>query len=160
VDLPIAFRGDASYLVTGGVAGFGLATARWLVENGARHVVLASRTGTADPEALAEMRAHGATVRTVAADVTQRAEVDRLIAAVASSGAPLRGVFHAAMVLDDDFIPRLDDARMQRVMAPKLLGAWNLHAATHRLPLDHFVLYSSIAAVVGSNGQANYVAAN
>ncbi len=159
-DRPAAFRADGTYLVTGGLGGFGLATARWLVENGARHVVLASRSGVAAPGALDEMRARGATVTPVAADVTRRGDVDAVLAAIAASGVALRGIFHAAMVLDDDFIAKLDDERMRRVMAPKLLGAWNLHAASRGLPLDHFVLYSSIASVVGSNGQANYVAGN
>jgi len=125
--------------------------------------VLVSRRGEADPAAeaaRAALAAHGATVRVLACDVAEAADVERLVARVAEGGRALRGVFHCAGLLDDGVITQLDWGRMRRVLAPKVGGAWHLHAATRDLPLDHFVLFSSILGLTGSAGQANYAAAN
>src|SRR5262249_53329512 len=79
---------------------------------------------------------------------------------IAGSMPPLRGVFHAAMVLDDCMIDALNRQRLERVLRPKVSGAWNLHRRTLGLPLEHFVLFSSMSSVIGTRGQANYCAAN
>jgi acyl transferase domain-containing protein/NAD(P)-dependent dehydrogenase (short-subunit alcohol dehydrogenase family)/acyl carrier protein len=163
VPAPVKLRTDATYLVTGGLGGFGLATARWLVEQGVTSLALLSRRGATTAEAsagIAAMQAQGAQIRAFAADVTRPADIARVMADIAATMPPLRGVIHAAMVLDDAPIINLDPERMRHVLAPKLLGAWNLHQATRDIPLDHFILYSSGTTVVGNPGQANYVAAN
>ena len=156
-------RADATYLLTGGLGGFGLVVADWLVKGGARHLVLVGRSGAATPEAMAvvaQLEARGAEVRVVKADVTSEVEIDQLIADVGRTMPPLRGIMHMAMVLDDSFIAQLDLDRMHRVLAPKVQGAWNLHRATLGAELDWFAMFSSAAAVFGNPGQSNYSAAN
>ncbi|WP_028933378.1 type I polyketide synthase [Pseudonocardia spinosispora] len=153
---------DATYLVTGGLGGLGLGLAEWLADRGAGHLVLLGRRA-ASPEALArldELRARGVEVVVAAADVTKRAELASVLAHVDEHMPPLRGVLHAAMVLDDRTVLELDAARYSRVLAPKVQGAWNLHELTLGRKLDFFVLYSSAAVLLGSPGQANYAAAN
>ena len=159
--LPL-FRADATYLITGGRGGVGLALARWAVERGARRLVLMSRSATAadgDP-AIVAMRQHGAEVLLANGDVTKPADVERTIAAADTPAAPLKGVFHAAMVMDDCGFPELDERRLATVLAPKLEGGWNLHLATRGRTLDHFVLFSSITSVYGNARQGSYAAAN
>jgi len=160
---PIAFRASASYLITGGLGGFGLALAKWLVDSGVRHLALCGITGTISLEAkraVSKLRRLGAKVLIVKADVSIPSDVARILATIKAKMPPLRGVFHAAMVLDDCLLSQLTEDRLTRVLAPKAIGAWNLHAALAKVPLDHFVLFSSISSVIGSLGQANYAAAN
>ena len=154
---------DGTWLVTGGLGGFGLATAKWLVTRGVRSLALMSRRGASTEEAqtgIAFLQAAGATVRAFAADVSQEADVARVLAEVRSTMAPLKGVLHAAMVLDDGPVHTLDKARLQRVLAPKLHGAWHLHRLTQTDPLESFVVFSSATIMFGNPGQGNYVAAN
>jgi acyl transferase domain-containing protein/NADPH:quinone reductase-like Zn-dependent oxidoreductase/acyl carrier protein len=154
---------DASYLVTGGLGGFGLKSARWLAQSGAGHLVLLGRRGLETPgvqEAVAEIEALGASVHIRACDVTDRDSLAGIIAEIRRDLPPLRGVLHAAMVLDDGLIRNLDGERFRAALAPKILGAWNLHLLTLELPLDFFILYSSATTFIGNPGQANYVAAN
>jgi myxalamid-type polyketide synthase MxaE and MxaD len=156
----VRVREDASYLITGGLGGLGLSVARWLAGRGARHLVLVSRGGARTPEqkqALAALEARGVDVAVVQADVADAAQLARALDE-ASRRAPLRGVIHAAGVLDDGFVAQQTLERYQHVMAPKAAGAWNLH--TQARDLDFFVLYSSAASLVGSPGQSNYGAAN
>jgi len=160
---PLRLRADASYLVTGGLGGFGLEVARFLAGAGAGHLVLVGRSGAASEAAravVAELEAAGTRVTVARADVTRPEEVRAVVEAIAASGLPLAGVVHGAMVLDDGFLTQLDAERFARALAPKLVGAWNLHRATLDLALDHFVMFSSVAAMLGSKGQANYVAGN
>jgi acyl transferase domain-containing protein/acyl carrier protein len=161
-DRPLC-RAEGAYLITGGLGGFGLATARWLVEQGARHLVLLGRSGAASADAqraVEELGRMGAKVLVARADVSRPQDVSDVLDRVAVSMPPLRGVVHAAMVLDDAALLNLDPAQLERVLAPKAHGAWNLHLQTQHLPLDFFVCYSSIAVVFGNPGQANYSAAN
>jgi NAD(P)-dependent dehydrogenase (short-subunit alcohol dehydrogenase family)/acyl carrier protein len=161
---PIAVRADATYLVSGGLSGFGLRTARWLVTRGARHLALLGRRGAAaTPEAaaqLAQFLADGVSVVAPACDVADFAQLSDALALVAASMPPLAGVVHAAMVIEDALIADMDRAQLHRVLAPKMLGALHLHEATRSLPLDFFVLYSSATTLFGNPGQAAYVAAN
>jgi NADPH:quinone reductase-like Zn-dependent oxidoreductase/acyl carrier protein len=154
-------RGDRSYLVTGGLGALGLHAARELVSAGARHLVLAGRSapGAAAAEAIGDLRASGARVEVLAADVSTRADAVRLVEA-ATRLAPIGGVIHAAGVVRDASLLQQDEARLLEVMAAKVAGAWHLHDLTLGQPLDLFVLFSSAAAVLGSAGQANYTAAN
>jgi len=163
VEIGPRIHADGAYLVTGGLAGFGLEVARWLAGRGAGCLVLMSRSGAATPEsraAVAKLRRQGSKVLVVKGDVTRPADCERAVAAAVAAGYPLRGLVHAAVVLDDAFITQLTRERLDRALAPKMLGAWNLHRATLRQPLDFFVGFSSVATLLGSTGQANYVAGN
>ena len=159
---PVAIRGDATYLVTGGLGSLGLLVARWMVERGARHLMLVGRraAGEAAAEAIREMETAGARVVVAAADVSRETDVERLLATIALEMPPLRGVVHAAGVLDDGVTVQQSWERFERVLAPKAWGAWNLHRATRGIALDFFVLFSSAASLIGSPGQGNYTAAN
>ena len=154
---------DSTWLITGGLTGFGLASARWLAQRGAGHVILVGRRGTQTPgvtQAVAALKALGAQVTVLACDITDRAAVKQLFANIRQDSSPLTGILHAAMVLDDALIANLDAKRMRQVLAPKMLGAWHLHSLSQDIPLEHFVLYSSVTTSIGNPGQANYVAAN
>ncbi|MFJ4353865.1 SDR family NAD(P)-dependent oxidoreductase [Pseudomonas sp. NPDC089428] len=154
---------DASYLVTGGLGGFGLRTAQWLIDKGARHLVLLGRRGPASTEAqpqLALWQAQGIDVQAVACDITDRAQLQGVVERIATSPWPLRGLVHAATVIDDSLIRNLDGEQLQRVLEPKAKGAQYLHELTQGLALDFFVMFSSATTLFGNPGQANYVAAN
>ena len=155
-------REDGSYLLTGGNNGLGLLTARWLVECGARHVMLLSRSEPGDEarEAIAEMESHGAQVQTAAVDVSDAAALEEAINRLERAGAPLAGVFHAAGLLRDAVILNQDWDQFQPVFDAKVLGAWNLHRIVGHRPLDYFVMYSSTSAILGAAGQANHAASN
>jgi NAD(P)-dependent dehydrogenase (short-subunit alcohol dehydrogenase family)/acyl carrier protein len=160
---PVTFREDGTYLLTGGLGGLGLVLAEWMVERGARNLVLAGRSGAtsaAAKEVLAAMQARGASVVVAKADVGSEVDVARVIGDVSAAMPPLRGIMHLAAVLDDGILLQLNQERFQTVLGPKADGAWNLHTATLDAPLDFFVMFSSVAAVLASPGQGNYVAAN
>ncbi|MGU9978868.1 SDR family NAD(P)-dependent oxidoreductase [Phreatobacter sp. HK31-P] len=160
---PVALTDQGIYLISGGLSGFGLSTARWLASNGARHLVLVGRRGAATPEAqdaLADLRAAGVHVETVAADVSDAGQVEALVRRFGSEWPRLHGIVHAAMVLRDGPILGMTSEHIQAVLRPKVDGAWNLHRFTLDQPLDFFVCYSSLSALVGNRDQANYAAAN
>lgn len=153
-------RPDASYLITGGLSGLGLRTAEWLSDQGAKWLVLAGRGGAkteAAEESIARLTACGVRVEVVACDVSDSAAVNRL---VRGNRPPLRGIIHSAMVLHDEPLAKVARASLEKVLTPKVAGAWNLHLATKDVPLDWFVMYSSVATLFGSAAQASYVAAN
>ncbi len=159
----LALPADATYLVTGGASGFGLALAGWLAGRGARHLALVSRGGPKSDEdraALRELEKGGVQVRLYQADVGAFADVARVVADLGRTMPPLRGIIHSAAVLDDATLANMDAARYGRVFAPKAVGAWNIHLAVGERPLDFFLMLSSISAVFGLPGQANYSAAN
>jgi acyl transferase domain-containing protein/NADPH:quinone reductase-like Zn-dependent oxidoreductase/NAD(P)-dependent dehydrogenase (short-subunit alcohol dehydrogenase family)/acyl carrier protein len=154
---------EATYLVTGGLSGFGLRTAEWLADRGARHLVLLSRRGAGSDEAqtaLTRLERRGIDVRALACDVTDRSALNLLLQDIAKGKAPLRGIVHAAMVIEDGLIRDMTPAQIRRVLAPKVLGAQHLHELTRGTALDFFVLYSSATTLFGNPGQGNYVAAN
>jgi acyl transferase domain-containing protein/NADPH:quinone reductase-like Zn-dependent oxidoreductase/NAD(P)-dependent dehydrogenase (short-subunit alcohol dehydrogenase family)/acyl carrier protein len=154
---------DRTHLVTGGFAGFGLATAHWLVNRGARNLVLLSRSGPASDEAreaLQQFGQLGVKVLAEKCDVTDEAALQRILDRMKAEMPPLCGVMHAAMVLDDGLLSNLDRERFVKVLQPKVAGANNLHGLTQGMPLDYFVLFSSVTTIFGNPGQANYVAAN
>lgn len=160
---PLRVDQNGTYLVTGGLSGFGLATARWLVSKGARHLALLGRRGADTPgatSALHSLSARGAQVQILQADVADNQQLQSVLKDIEKTAPPLRGVVHAAMVLDDGLLRNLDRPSLRAVLAPKVLGAWNLHHLTQHLQLDLFVLYSSATTFLGNPGQANYVAAN
>ena len=158
----VRVRGDGSYLVTGGLGGLGLSVAEWLARRGAGHIVLVGRSGAttdAQRKAVAAIEAQGASVVIAAADVAQRAALDAVLTALPQD-RPLRGVFHAAGLLDDGLLEDQTPARLRKAMAPKVHGAWNLHTLTCHATLDLFVLYASVNGIIGSPAQGNYAAAN
>ncbi len=158
----LSLEEDGTYLVTGGLTGFGLASAKWLVEKGARNLVLIGRRGASTAEAragIAEMEATGAKVVVAKADVSKAADLGRVLKDAGEKLPPLKGILHAAMVLDDVALMNARPEQFRRVFEPKILGAWNLHRLTQHMPLDFFVLYSSGTTIVGNPGQGNYVAA-
>ncbi|WP_302138317.1 type I polyketide synthase [Halomonas alkalicola] len=167
-DAPLAYAeltlpAEASYLVTGGLGGFGLKSARWLASRGARHLILVGRSGAASEEAqagVAALRGQGVQVTAAACDITDRAALARLLDACRETHPPLRGVIHAATVIDDGLVRNLDAERIRAVLAPKIDGARHLDALTRDAELDFFVLYSSATTLFGNPGQASYVAAN
>ena len=153
----------ATYLVTGGLSGFGLKTAEWLTGKGARHLVLVSRRGPVLPEAqaaIATLRALGVEVHAVSCDVTDKNALSALLSEIRATMPPLRGLFHAAMVIEDGLIRNMSREQIHAVLAPKILGAQYLHQLTRGLDLDFFVLFSSATTLFGNPGQGNYVAAN
>jgi myxalamid-type polyketide synthase MxaE and MxaD len=157
-----AIRPDGAYLVTGGYGGIGLQVARWLVAGGARQLVLLGRSGPrADAEpALQALRDAGAAVAVHKVDVADAARMAEVLAEVRKTMPVLRGVFHAAGVLDDGMVLRLGRDNFASAMAPKVAGTLVLGELTKDDPLDCFVLFSSAAALLGSPGQSNYAAAN
>ena len=160
---PPAFDPEGTVLVTGGLSGIGAITARHLAErHGVKHLLLTSRRGPEAPgaaELLAELAELGAEASAVACDVSDRDQLEGLLAQVAPEH-PLTAVFHSAGLIEDGVVESLDPARLDAVLAPKADAAWHLHELTADLDLAAFVLYSSAAASFGSPGQANYAAAN
>ena len=155
-------RPDATYLISGGLGGVGLSVADWLVEQGARSLVLIGRNAPATEAktVLDALRSRGITVEVMQADVSCAPDVKRVTDFVSANLPPLRGVIHAAMVLDDISLADLSRESLDRVMLPKILGAWNLHSYTSAQTLDFFVSFSSITSLMGNPQQGNYAAAN
>ena len=154
---------SATYLVTGGLGGFGLKTAQWLVSKGARNLVLISRSGPVSSEAMlsvAELKASGVRVHAAACDVTNEKALTALFALISTEMPPLRGIVHAAVVIEDGLVRNTNAEQIRNVLAPKVLGAQYLHRMTRHMKMEFFVLFSSATTLFGNPGQANYVAAN
>ena len=157
-----SLRRDATYLITGGLGGLGLETARWMVREGAGQVVVMGRHPP-DPktaEVLNQLIRSGARIAIEECDVSDERALTACLNRISSSMLPLRGVVHAAGVLDDGILEQQTWSRFAGVMAPKVFGAWNLHRLTLSSELDFFVLFSAAATLIGSPGQGNYTAAN
>src|SRR5690349_5185191 len=144
------FRGDATYVISGGTGAIGRELATWMVGQGARHLLLLTRRPV-------EIHIAGATVRTEVVDLGSTSAVRRVL----ESAAPaIKGVFHLAAELHDATAATMTRAQLDAAFGAKLHGAQALDAATRVLPLDHFVLFGSLAGRLGAAGQANYAAAN
>ncbi|WP_328958718.1 type I polyketide synthase [Kitasatospora purpeofusca] len=152
------FRGDGTYLITGGLGALGLSLAEFMAGRGAGRLALVGRSapGAEAVARIGALRARGVLVETFAADVADAAAVRR----VREQLPPLRGVVHAAGLLDDATVLNLTAEQLDRVLAPKVDGAVHLDAATEGDPLDFFLLFSSAAALFGNAGQAAYAAGN
>ncbi|MBF0318966.1 MAG: SDR family NAD(P)-dependent oxidoreductase, partial [Nitrospirae bacterium] len=153
---------DATYVVTGGLGALGLELCSWLVEMGARHIALAGRreAGLEAREKISRLQGQGVSVMAVSADASVLEDVERLFSAIGGAMPPVRGVFHAAGVLEDSVILNQDAERFRRVMGPKVCGTWNLYNIIKNTDIDFLVLFSSASSVLGSAGQANYAGAN
>ncbi len=160
--VPLEFDGDGYHVIVGGLGGFGGEITRWLADHGARRIVVTSRSGATDEKHADLVRTladDGIEVRAVRCDVTDRIELSAMLEDLRSQ-APVKGVIHAAMVLDDGLMTSLDRDRFERVLAPKVAGAAYLDELTRQDGLDYFLLFSSLTTMIGNPGQANYVAAN
>lgn len=158
-----AVSATRTHLITGGLGGFGLETARFLVEKGARHILLVGRSGASSKTAedtVSELVAQGVNIRVVALDISDKAAVQSLFSLLGREMPPLAGIIHAAMVLEDAAIVNLDAEKLDRVLRPKVAGAELLDQSTASMALDYFVLFSSVSAMIGNPGQGAYVAAN
>jgi malonyl CoA-acyl carrier protein transacylase len=153
---------DCSYLITGGLGALGLKVAHWLVAQGAKHLILTSRRGASEEiqATVNQLEQAGVQVLVIKADVSRPEEVERILETIKNSMPALRGIIHAAGVLDDGVLLQQTWARFRQVMAPKVAGTWNLHLLTQEIPLDFFVCFSSMASLLGSPAQGNYVVAN
>ncbi|TVP42186.1 MAG: SDR family NAD(P)-dependent oxidoreductase [Gemmatimonadales bacterium] len=155
-------RPDGTYLVVGGLGGLGLLAAGRLVERGARNLVLMGRSapGAEAAEHVRTLEEKGVRVVAVQGDVSDPEDVRAVMERIRTSTLPLRGVVHAAGVLDDRTLLLQERGSLERVLAPKVDGAWNLHLATRDEPLDFFVLYASTAGLLARPGQGVHAAAN
>jgi phthiocerol/phenolphthiocerol synthesis type-I polyketide synthase C len=155
-------RAGATYLITGGLGALGLSLAEYLADTGAGAVALLGRSAPTPAAAarVAALRERGVEVGVWRADVADESRMSQVLAELRASMPPLHGVFHAAGVLDDATVPQIDAAQVRRVLGPKVEGALVLDRLTAGDPLDLFVLFSSVAAYVGTTGQAVYAAAN
>ncbi|WP_169559747.1 type I polyketide synthase [Sneathiella chinensis] len=154
---------DGCCVVTGGLGGFGLASADWLSRDRFSHFALMGRSGVKteqDQAVIDGMIARGVRVEIIKADVTDRAALQAALDALRADGTRITGVLHCAMVLDDGLIMNVEADRLQNVLSPKITGAWNLHELTANDPLEMFALYSSATTYIGNPGQASYVAGN
>ncbi|MEM8664843.1 MAG: type I polyketide synthase, partial [Pseudomonadota bacterium] len=172
-----AFRADAAYLLTGGLTGLGLVTARWMAAAGAAHFLMVGRTPLPPRAAWASLSPHGpeaeriagiraleaagASVHVESVDVADARAMAALVARWQSEARPpIRGVIHAAGGIDDKLIGSMEPADFAGVMAAKVDGSLALHHACRELPLEFFVMFASATSVLGQIGQANYAAAN
>ena len=156
------FRGDGAYIITGGLGGLGLFLAEKMAAAGCGRIVLSSRSQPTLKalETIELIRSIGADVVVHCADIAKPDTAQRLVQAATATGLPLRGVLHAAAVVEDATLTNISDELIEHDWAPKVYGAWNLHQATATQPLDWFCSFSSPAALLGSPGQGAYAAAN
>jgi acyl transferase domain-containing protein/acyl carrier protein len=176
-DTPLQWRADGSYLITGGLGDLGLMVARWMVAQGARRLILLGRTQlpprstwnaleigshlARQIDAIRTLEESGASVHLVSADVADEKQMRAFVDEFQAEGWPaIRGVVHAAGVLQDGLLLQLDAAAMNKVLRPKMTGGWLLHRLLREAPLDFFVVFSSAGSLIGQPGQGNYAAAN
>lgn len=160
------FRADGAYIITGGIGGLGLFLAGEMASRGGApgcgRIVLNSRSQPNEQarQAIERLRAAGADIAVECGDIADPCTAERLVACATATGLPVRGILHAAAVVEDATLANVTDDLIDRCWAPKVHGAWNLHHATMGEPLDWFCSFSSAAALVGSPGQGAYAAAN
>ena len=159
-DRELAIHPQGSYLISGGMGALGLKVATWLVERGAKNLILLGRSQPKQQaqQIINKLKQQGANINVVRADITDYSVLEKSLSNLLQS--QIKGVIHAAGVLDDGVLQQLNWQQFTKVMTPKVAGAWNLHSLTQECPLDFFVCFSSIASLMGSPGQGNYGAAN
>ncbi|MFT7549644.1 MAG: acyl carrier protein, partial [Candidatus Azotimanducaceae bacterium] len=156
-----AVKCDATYIITGAFGALGRLLTSRLIERGAGNLVLLSRSGSlGNEDYISELGASGANILAACADVSKLSDIKKILHEITNKMPPIKGVIHAAGILDDQVIAHQSRASFERTMRPKVQGAWNLHEATLDCALDFFVCFSSVASLIGSPGQSNYAAAN
>eukprot|EP00026_Physarum_polycephalum_P000013 Phypoly_transcript_00013.p1 GENE.Phypoly_transcript_00013~~Phypoly_transcript_00013.p1 ORF type:complete len:3714 (+),score=596.07 Phypoly_transcript_00013:46-11187(+) len=161
---PTFFQAGASYLIAGGVQGFGLATAEWMSRRGAKHLVLFSRSGAKSLDdysksVISEIETRSK-VYIKSADISSKDQVEALIKDIDANLPPLRGIVQCAAAMEDCLAIHNNMEKYHRVANPKIIGTWNLHHSTLHIPLDFFLMYSSISSFIGNTAQSSYAAAN
>ncbi|HAZ48487.1 MAG TPA: short-chain dehydrogenase [Cyanobacteria bacterium UBA11369] len=158
----LTLQADGTYLITGGLGALGLTVAQWMVERGAKKLVLIGRRGASNrvQKTLSRMEELGAKILVAQADVANEADIRGVLDQIKISMPPLRGIVHAAGVPGYEAIADMTPDRLESVLRPKVIGSWILHQLTQEIKLDFFVSFSSISSVWGSKGQAHYAAAN
>ena len=154
-------QAEATYLITGGLGGLGLAIAERLVAHGAKHLLLIGRSQPKPDvqEQLKALSTLGVEISVAQCDVTDHRRLQQILEEI-NEDRPLRGIIHSVGVLDDGALLHQSWSRFAKVLAPKIQGAWHLHELTLEVQLDFFVLFSSVASLLGNRGQANHAAAN
>jgi acyl transferase domain-containing protein/acyl carrier protein len=164
-------QNESTVLITGGLGGIGLEVAQWIARNNStpsaassqrRAIALLGRRQPSTPaeELLQKIRATGTTVRVFLADVSDWDRMTTVLHTIEAEMPPLRGVVHGAGIQDDNLLLQMDLQQFRKVLAAKVQGAWNLHLLTAEMPLDFFVLFSSLASLLNKIGVSNYAAAN
>ncbi|CAK3945292.1 Polyketide synthase-nonribosomal peptide synthetase [Lecanosticta acicola] len=154
------FSADKSYLMVSLVSTLGRSICKWMIENGARHIALASRSGKVDPQWLEEMADLGAQVRVYRMDVSDKQSVQSTVATIRAEMPPIAGVANAALVLRDRLFLDMQASDMTEVLAPKVDGSLHLSEEFQDPTLDFFILFSTLSCVIGNAGQSNYDAAS
>lgn len=156
-------RTEGICVVTGGLGGFGLATAQWLSDKKFSRFALMGRSGVksdADQIVIDQMVKAGTLIDIIQVDVTDKGALGKALQDLRDSGNEITGVVHCAMVLDDGMVSNIKPDRLQKVLSPKIAGTWNIHELTLNDPIEMFLLYSSATTYIGNPGQAAYVAGN
>ncbi|MBP0013905.1 MAG: SDR family NAD(P)-dependent oxidoreductase [Roseofilum sp. SBFL] len=162
IQKPLCFHQNATYLITEGIGDVGLLVARWMVEKGAKHLVLlgCGSLDDANRQKITELERAGVSVVLEKADVSDVESMSRVLHKIEQSNRPLTGVIHSAELLSDDVLQHQSESSFKQVMASKVKGAWHLHQLTQNQQLDFFILFSSVASLLGSPGQGNQAVAS
>jgi len=177
IRMPVKFDSDSSYLITGGLGSLGILVAEWMIAKGARRLILAGRTAlpprsdwqTIDENSslgkriqeVIKLEKTGAIIQVVGFDIASEDAVSQFLQENALNGhPPIKGVIHSAGVAKPELLLNMSREAFGSVLHPKVYGAWNLHKQFLHQPLDFFILFSSIASIVVSEGQASYSAGN
>jgi NADPH:quinone reductase-like Zn-dependent oxidoreductase/acyl carrier protein len=158
----VKLRADSSYLVVGGLGGIGHSVCEWLINHGARNLIVMSRSASADKirPFVDEMAQHGCKVYASACDIADKQSVEKAFNDCDRNMPPIRGVIQGAMVLHDSLMERMTPTQWNGAIRPKVHGSWNLHERLHSKDVDFFVMLSSLSGVVGLASQCNYAAGN
>ena len=156
----VKFSDNKTYWLVGLTGGLGLSICRWMIDRGAKHLVMTSRNPKVDASWLEEIEALGATVKVFSNDITNRNAVQDAYKMICESMPPIGGVAQGAMVLQDMMFADMDLETVERVMTPKVKGSIYLDEIFHDSPLEFFIFFSSVAAISGNKGQSIYGAAN
>ncbi|NEO74074.1 SDR family NAD(P)-dependent oxidoreductase, partial [Moorena sp. SIO3H5] len=158
----VTLQAESSYLITGGLGALGLEVAQWMAKNGVTHLVLTGRRSPSEKamEIIKELKQAGTKISILLGDISQEQDVAEIFKQIQASLPPLKGIIHAAGVIEDGVLQQMTWEQFTRVIAPKVEGSWHLHQLSKDIPLDFFVCFSSIASLFGSPGQGNYAAGN
>jgi hypothetical protein len=156
------FRGDAAYIIVGGLGGLGRYLCSWMVRNGARHLVTLSRSGLASEDAKTTVKmieSLGAEIQVHKVDATDSKLVEETLAGVRSHW-PIRGVLNLVLVLENSPLMTMRPEQWDQSLRSKVDSTWNLHQSTLSDSLDMFIMFSSISSISGNRTQANYATGN